>query len=69
MKLSGLKSGLEHMSHSKIVSLIKELKVIEVLKNHYLFKQGEFGNSAYVVLEGKILLFQEDFEEIRTEEQ
>lgn len=56
------------MTPAKLLQLIKELKVIEIKKDCYLFKQGEQGNQAYVLLDGEILLFEEDPQLLKQEE-
>lgn len=48
------------MTPAKILTLIRELKVIELKKDCYLFKQGERGDEAFIVLDGELLLFAEE---------
>ena len=48
------------MTPAKILTLIRELKAVEVKKDNYLFKEGERGDQAFVVLDGKLLLFNEE---------
>ena len=40
------------MTPAKILTLIRELKAVEVKKDTYLFKEGERGDQAFVVLDG-----------------
>jgi len=48
------------MTPAKILTLIRELKVIELKKDCYLFKQGERGDETFIVLDGELLLFAEE---------
>ena len=48
------------MTPAKVLTFIRELKVIEVKKDCYLFKQGERGNEAFLVFDGELLLFTEN---------
>ena len=48
------------MTPAKIITLIRELKTIEVKRDQYLFKEGERGDKAFVVLDGELLLFNEE---------
>ena len=48
------------MTPAKILTLIRELKAVEIKKDQYLFKQGERGDQAFVVLDGELLLFNEE---------
>ena len=56
------------MTPAKILTLIRELKAVEIKKDRYLFKQGERGEQAFIVLDGELLLFNEDSEVLFDEE-
>jgi hypothetical protein len=68
LSLLGLKGGLDFMTPAKVLTLIRELKVVELKKDHYLFKQGELGDQAFVVLDGELILFTEESDQPIDEE-
>lgn len=56
------------MTSAKVLTLIRELKAVEIKKDSYLFKQGERGEQAFIVLDGELLLFNEDSDLLFDEE-